>query len=100
MFLDKKSFLSLSPNEDEKLLDEIRRRIFHRFPELSAIAFSDINVDSETRVKYTDISLHYFPHSSDGNRRFLVFHTPNQAVPGLPGNVFDDGYSGQIRFPV
>lgn len=89
----------LSRKESEELLGKINT-LTNKFQELSVIAFSDISLDSEAQTNYSGMISHFFPYPPDENRRFLVFHASNQAIPRLPDEVFDDGYSDQIKFSV
>ena len=66
-------------SEFDKLELDVNRRIFSKFPELSAIAFCE-NFD---------------PQFASAN--FRVFHTSNNSIPSLPKNIFNDGIS--IQFP-
>ena len=100
IFLEGDLIFSYFPDV-EKLSKEVKRRIFSKFPKLSAVAFcrvSKIDVETETHMDYSETIAHFFPEISEwGRKRFLVFHTSNDNIPRLPNEVFEDGFSTQIK---
>ncbi len=69
--------------EVDKLINEVKRRLFDKHPDISAIAFCEVS----DLTKDETISL----------GRFLVFHIDNKGIPVLPVYVFEGDSNFQLN---